>query len=85
MKPHVSNYFKHFGLYPGDYIACEVCNEKAVDLHHIDIKGMGGQKKQNKSLNSIENIIALCRTCHEKAHAGNISKDYLRKLHLTKI
>jgi 5-methylcytosine-specific restriction endonuclease McrA len=28
----------------------------------------------------IENLIALCRECHVKAHSSKLSKDYLRGL-----
>jgi len=45
-----------------DFIPCEVCGTKAVDIHHIDAKGMGGRK----NMDFFENLIALCRECHVK-------------------
>ena len=68
MKKHVKNYLKHFSLEKGDYIACEYCRKTAVDIHHIKFKGQGGSDEY-------VNLIALCRSCHQKAHGieGNIS------------
>ncbi len=51
---------KYFGYGIDDYIACEVCDNRAVDIHHIEARGMGGSK--DKDL--IENLMALCRQCH---------------------
>jgi len=36
---------------------CEYCGKKAVDIHHIQSRGQGGS-------NDINNLIALCRKCH---------------------
>lgn len=37
---------------------CEYCGKKAVDPHHITYRSQGGN-------NSVDNLIALCRVCHE--------------------
>ena len=37
---------------------CEVCGKKAIDPHHIKYRSQGGD-------NDINNLIALCRECHE--------------------
>ena len=68
MKKHVKNYLKSSGYKEGDFIPCEVCKETAVDIHHIKFKGQGGSDEY-------VNLIALCRSCHQKAHGigGNIS------------
>jgi len=60
MKNHTKIYMKYFGYGIDDYFACEVCDNRGVDLHHIDARGMGGSK--DKDL--IENLMALCRQCH---------------------
>lgn len=79
MKRHIKNYLKHFGYGEQDLIMCEVCGKrKAVDIHHIEIKGMGGQKKRAKELDDVSNLIALCRGCHEDAHNGELSKGDLK-------
>ena len=60
MSRHKKIYFDHYGLSEGDFIACEVCNKPAIDIHAIECDGMGGSKKGHK----IENLIAVCRECH---------------------
>ena len=60
MKNHTKIYLKYFNYGIEDYIACEVCDSKAVDIHHIEARGMGGSKTKD----TIENLQALCRQCH---------------------
>lgn len=50
------------GYYDTDWIECEVidCKAQAVDIHHIECKGMGGSKQKDY----IENLQALCRHHH---------------------
>lgn len=44
-----------------------------VDCHHIYGKGMGGAWQ----LDIPENLIALCRQCHDDFHFGHILRDDL--------
>ena len=60
MKNHTKVYLKHFNFTQADWIPCEVCGTTAVDIHHIDCRGMGGSKEKDK----IENLMELCRACH---------------------
>ena len=60
MKNHTKVYFKAFGYDTNSWIACEVCGATAVDIHHIESRGMGG----SKTADTIENLMALCRACH---------------------
>ncbi len=60
MQKHTKIYMKYFNYGIEDYIACEVCDNRAVDIHHIFARGMGGSKEKD----SIENLMALCRQCH---------------------
>lgn len=76
MKKHTQIYMKHFGYGIEDFIGCEVCGNKAVDIHHIDARGMGGGKNKDE----IENLMAVCRMCHEKY--GD-KKEYLELLKQT--
>lgn len=46
-----------------DFIPSELSGEKAVDIHHIDCKGMGGDPSGNKD--RIENLMAVTRKEHE--------------------
>ena len=74
MKKHVKVYLDAHDFTGFEFIACWVCIAQAVDIHHIEPKGMGG----NKDADRIENLVALCRACHEKAHNGEISKEELQ-------
>ena len=67
MTLHCRIYFKHFGYGIDSFIPCEVCGKKAVDIHHIHGRGKGKDV--------IENLMAVCRECHDKCH-GN-AKTYL--------
>ena len=67
MTPHCKIYFKHFGYGIDDVVPCEVCGKRAVDIHHIHGRGKGKD--------TIDNLAALCRECHDKCH-GN-AKTYL--------
>ena len=71
----------YFNLSSGDFMACEVCGAPAVDIHHIEPRGMGGKIDRD----SIDNLIALCRCCHELAHSHRITKSFLREHHVSKI
>jgi hypothetical protein len=61
MKIHTQIYLDYFDINEEDpFIPCEVCDKRAVDIHHIEARGMGGCKKKD----DIENLMALCRECH---------------------
>jgi 5-methylcytosine-specific restriction endonuclease McrA len=65
------------GLTPADFIPCEVCNSKAVDIHHVIPRSKFGTKRKGEQ-DHISNLIALCRTCHNLAHDNVISKEELQ-------
>jgi 5-methylcytosine-specific restriction endonuclease McrA len=81
MQKHTKTYLDYFKPHNG-FIACEVCGKKANDLHHIKRRSEFGSKTKDEQ-DKIENLIALCRECHEKAHAGKLTKEYLSKRHET--
>ena len=60
MKKHTKVYLDGMGYSTTDWIPCEVCQSQAVDIHHIEARGMGGSKEAD----TIENLMALCRKCH---------------------
>jgi 5-methylcytosine-specific restriction endonuclease McrA len=77
VKPYKRIYLEARNLTPTDFIPCEVCGAQAVDIHHIQARGMGG----SKSRDTPENLIALCRSCHHEADFGTgLSKEYLRQI-----
>ena len=73
MKKHIKIYREHFGI--EDYYPCEVCGLKATDIHHIKYKSRGGKDE-------IENLMALCRSCHDKAHQEILQETELKGMHL---
>lgn len=81
MKRHVKIYLRFFGYGEEDFIPCEVCGAKAVDIHHIDCRGMGGSKEKD----DIENLMALCRPCHVKYGDKKNFIDFLKQKHHAKI
>jgi hypothetical protein len=77
MKKHTKIYIEYFGYTMDDFIPCEVCGARAVDIHHIDARGMGGSDDKD----TIENLMAVCRKCH--VHYGDVKmfKDTLINIH----
>ena len=65
-----------------DVIPCEVCSKVAVDIHHIDTRGLGGDPRGYKD--QIENLIALCRSCHIKAETNKEFNNDLREMNKNK-
>lgn len=53
------------------------------DIHHIIPRSKFG-KKNKAEQDKIENLMALCRFCHDKAHAEVFKKDFLTEIHLKK-
>lgn len=74
MKKYKKIYFDFHDFGEQDIILCENCEKLAVDIHHIIFKSQCGTDK-------IENLIALCRECHNKAHSD---KDFNAELKLIK-
>lgn len=61
-----------------DFIPCEMCGDRAVDIHHIE--------KRNKTKNDfIENLIGLCRDCHIKAESESCFNMFCRIQHLENV
>ena len=81
MQKHTKIYMTYFDYGIEDFIPCEVCGSKAVDIHHLEAKGMGGSKTKDY----IENLAALCREHHVKCHANKEYNNEVKQLHQTKI
>ncbi len=71
----------YFDLGMQDTIQCECCmregriDGQGFDLHHIHGRG--------KDKDVIQNLILLCRRCHDRVHFGKelISKSELQYIH----
>jgi hypothetical protein len=69
MKPHTKCYIDFFqksGLEPHE-LMCEICGKGGgssmnLDINHIENRGMGGSKREEH----IDNLMALCRSCHSE-------------------
>jgi 5-methylcytosine-specific restriction endonuclease McrA len=81
MKNHTKIYLKEMNYHETDWIPCEMCGQTAVDIHHIDSRGMGGSKEKD----FIENLMALCRSCHNRYGDIKEEKAMLRITHLVKL
>jgi ribosome-binding protein aMBF1 (putative translation factor) len=66
-----------FGYTEGDFMPCEVCGTKAVDIHHIDARGAGGSQTKDY----IENLMAVCRKCHVEYGDKKEVKTFLINTH----
>lgn len=77
MKKHIKIYLNYFGYTIADFIHCEICRAKAVDIHHIKARGMGGSKEADK----IENLMALCRSCHIEYGDKKQYVEFLKEVH----
>lgn len=74
MQNYTKTYLKYFGYGEQDFIMCEICNQRASEVHHID---------NNRKNNNISNLMALCRDCHFHAHGDKDfwSKEYYQEIH----
>ena len=77
MKKHTKIYMKYFNYVLDDFIPCEICGSRAVDIHHIENRGSGGSK--NKDV--IENLMAVCRKCHLDHGERKESLQMLKNIH----
>jgi predicted restriction endonuclease len=81
MKKHTKIYLDYFGYGIEDFIPCESCGAKAVDIHHIEARGMGG----NKEADNIVNLMALCRKHHIEYGDKKQYIEYLKEIHKEKL
>ena len=78
MQNHTKVYFNFFNYQKGDTILCEMCNQVACDIHHLE--------KRNKTKNDfIENLIGVCRECHIKAESDSCFNMFCRIKHLENV
>lgn len=80
MQNHTKIYLEYFGYSGYEFMPCEVCGNKAVDIHHIVPRSKFGSKTKHIQ-DAIENLIGLCRECHDKAHNLELDKPYLTEVH----
>jgi 5-methylcytosine-specific restriction endonuclease McrA len=81
MKKHVKTYLDFFGYDQSSWIPCEMCGQTAVDIHHIEARGMGGSQTKD----TIDNLQALCRKCHTELGDKKEHKVMLKVVHQVKM
>jgi 5-methylcytosine-specific restriction endonuclease McrA len=77
LKNHTKLYLTYFSFNQADFIPCEICGSQAVDIHHIECRGMGGIKEPD----NIDNLQALCRQCHIMYGDKKQYKEFLKDIH----
>lgn len=53
-------YLDFFGFKDQSDCFCEICGTIAIEVHHIEARGMGG----TNAAEDINNLMAVCRACH---------------------
>jgi len=81
MKNHTKIYLQGMKFDVTDFIPCEICGKQAVDIHHIESRGMGGTNTKD----TLDNLMALCRKCHVDLGDIDQYKDYLKSIHQLQI
>lgn len=76
---------KHFGYTIADFIPCEICGARCTETHHIHRRGTGGSNEADR----VENLQAICRSCHwelgdKKQHKATLYILHLRTLKAAK-
>jgi len=79
VQQHIKNYHQALGIDIGTWIACEVCNATSVDIHHVTPRSKFGSKRKAEQ-DHVNNLVALCRNCHNLAHDNKISKETLQEI-----
>lgn len=74
MQKHTKIYMNHFRYGEQDYVPCEWCGGRSVDVHHLDGRGPG--------MDVIENLMGLCRDCHDEVHASPVFNKKMKEKHL---
>lgn len=70
MRSHVKNYYHAFGYDESSFVPCEICGRPSNDIHHIEPRSKFGSKNYGL-MDSVQNLVALCRQHHNDAHGVN--------------
>ena len=82
MQKHTKVYMQFFNYEEQDFIPCEICGSRAVDIHHLERQSKFGKKKEK---DYIENLIGVCRDCHIKAESDGMFNMFCRIKHLENV
>lgn len=81
MQRHTRIYMIFFDYGEQDFIPDEMDGTKAVDIHHLDKRGMGGSDEKDH----IENLAALNRKNHTLAERDSEYNEMVKERHLKKV
>jgi hypothetical protein len=83
LKKHTEIYFKYFTEYRCE--CCEAYGQRMdtilLDVHHIENRGSGGSKTKD----FIENLMGVCRKCHERYGEKDKWMAWLYRVHKQKL
>ena len=72
---------KYFGYDTSDWIPCECqCGNQATDIHHLEPRSRAKAK-----VNLIDNLMALCRSCHDRCGSDYIFNEWAKVIHRQKL
>jgi hypothetical protein len=76
MQKHTRIYFDYFDYKVASEAMCEACGAPGNDIHHI-------HGRLGKDRDSIQNLVCLCRRCHERAHfsKNHVTPDEFQYIH----
>jgi len=80
MKNYVKTYMKYFGYDISDFIPCEICGKKSSEIHHLEPRSIAKAKE-----NFIDNLMALCRECHDECGKSRSMNDTAKLIHRKKL
>ena len=72
-RNHTDTYRQTWGFAEDECVLCERCQGASAEIHHITYRSHGG-------LDEFDNLIALCRRCHDWSHGNSDNGAILRKL-----
>ena len=72
---YLEKFRRYYNIGEQDIVICAFGDGLASDIHHINFRSHGGKDE-------INNLIPLCRNCHDRAHLKK--KPYLTKEELCK-
>jgi len=80
MKNYVKTYMKYFGYDISDFIPCEICGKKSSEIHHLEPRSIAKAKE-----NFIDNLIGVCRECHNLCHSHRKFNEDAKLIHRKKL
>ena len=78
MQRYKKIYVKYFQLGEQDFIPSEYSGKRAEDIHHIHFRSKGG-------LDTPDNLMALTREEHDRAHNEPEFNEELKRIHKLKL